>query len=298
MTHLSAMLIAVRQVAASSLLDKLRALGTPRPRVDPELAGGLREWLEDSLAGHVQRLRPQGGALLVDRKAIERAAAPGSRPDVAGAPHDAVLRALVRSVFRQWATTGSIDDPIRDAISGQAASGDPEGAVQLLSRMNDDERRLLFEDVRRHAARIAATWPTLSPAWFPRSHERLTIPLCGGRVLLAGTADLLVGPQATSEASVCVVGVETERRRREPQTHLHFLALLETLRAGAAPSRVANYYTHTGELDAEPVDEHLLVRALLRVVSDVVELCSRRQLSKTSPSESSETFAALAGAAK
>jgi len=164
--------------------------------------------------------------------------------------------------------------------------------------MTDDERRLLFEVVRMHAAQIAATWPALSPAWFPRTHERLTIPLCGGRVMLSGVADLAVGPQAAFEASVCVVGVETERSGPEPRTHLHFLALLETLRAGAAPSRVASYYTATGELDAEPVDEHLLVSALLRVVAGVEELCSRRQLSATSPSEPAKTVTAPSGAPK
>jgi hypothetical protein len=294
------MLTAVSEVAASSAIDKLRAVGTPRPRVDPELAGGLREWLEDSLADHVNRLGSQGRALRIDRKALRTPVATGSDPisrsNVAAAPHDAVLRALARSLFRQWTTTGSIEDPITDAISGQAASGDPGAALQLLSLMSDDERRLLFEDLRMHATRIAATWPALSPAWFPRSHERLTIPLCGGRVVLFGIADLVIGAQASIEASVCVVGVESERRGAEPRTHLHFLALLETLRAGAAPSRVATYYTRTGELDAEPVDEHLLVSALLRVVAGVEELCTGRQLSGTPQGESSEALDAPAGA--
>ncbi len=162
--------------------------------------------------------------------------------------------------------------------------------------MSDDERRMLFEDLRMHSTRIAATWPALSPAWFPRSHERLTVPLCGGRVVLSGIADLVVGPQAAIEASVCVVGVEAGRRGAEPRTHLHFLALLETLRAGAAPSRVATYYTRTGELDAEPVDEHLLVSALLRVVAGAEALCTRRQLSEISPGGSSESLDAAAGA--
>ncbi len=270
----------VRHANAVSLLDKLRGVGTPRPRVDPELAGGLREWLEDCLTGAVATLGEQGRALRVDSHMLDGSAdsaAEPSSPSHRGSSVDCVvLRALVRSLFRQWVTTGSIEDPLRDALEGQAASGDPEGAVDLVSNMTENQRHAFDNVVRLHAERIAETWPALSPAWFPRSHERLTIPLCGGRVMLAGIADLVVGPSAASEASVCLVEIETERRTREPRDELHFLALLETLRAGASPSRVATYYTRTGELEAEPVDEHLLVRALLRVVAGVEELCSRQ----------------------
>jgi hypothetical protein len=187
---------------------------------------------------------------------------------------DRALRRLVRCLFRQWITTGRIEAPIRDALSGEAASGDPGGAVALVSRMSGEERRVFTEAVDSHAARITATWPALSPAWYPRASERFTGPLCGGRVVLAGIADLVVGPQAASESSVCIVEVQTGRRSTRHRNDLHFLGLLETLRAGAAPSRVATYYTGTGELHAEPVDEHLLAGALLRTVSGIHSLCS------------------------
>ena len=65
------------------------------------------------------------------------------------------------------------------------------------------------------------------------------------------------------------------------ESDLHFLALLETLSAGAAPSRVATYYTGTGELYAEPVDEHLLVSALLRTISGIERLLGPTNLAET-----------------
>jgi hypothetical protein len=298
-THLSAMLAPVTNTAAACLLDGLRGVGTPRPSVDPELAGGLREWLEDSLSGQITPLGSRSRAIRVDNRMFDAFPAHGQVPTTSShrtsAIEDVVLRALVRSLFRQWTTTGRIEDPLGDALSAQAVSGDPEGAVDLLSRMADEERHLYAEAVRMHAARIAATWPALSPAWLPRSQERLTVPLCGGRVVLCGTADLVVGPQAASEASVCLVEIETERRATGPRPHVLFLALLETLRAGAPPSRVATYYTGTGELDAEPVDEHLLVQALLRVVAAVEEICSR-ELSLASHIEPTGLAAAPIGA--
>ena len=265
---------------ATSLLDKLRGSGSPRPRIDPELAGGLKEWLEDSFVDQMARLELRGRALRVNSRALEGSAnsefastSLGHR----GGPTDGLsLSAVVRCLFRQWVTTGQIGDPMGDAIAGLAASGDPVGAIDFVSRMNEEEISQFTEVVGAHAARIVATWPTLSPAWYPRTRERMTIPLCGGRLVLAGIADLVVGSQATSEASVCIVEVETEQRRSEHRSRLHFLALLETLRAGAAPSRVATYYTATGELDVEPVNERLLVRALRRTVAGAERLCSQQ----------------------
>jgi hypothetical protein len=284
-THPWAMLAPVSDATPASLLDRLRGVGTPRPMVDPELAGGLKEWLEDALAGHVGHLGMLSRAMRVDNAMLDDLSAHGrvlrASPHRSCALDDGVLLVLVRSLFRQWTTTGRIDDPLGDALSAQAASGDPVGVVDRLSRMADGEHRLYADALRMHAARLSATWPALSPAWLPRCHERLTIPLCGGRVLLAGTADLVVGSQATSEASVCLVEVDTERRSGWPRTSLHFLALLETLRSGAAPSRVATYYTGTGALDAEQVDEHLLVQALLRVVAGVEELCAQQSSGNT-----------------
>ena len=271
-----------------SILDQLRGAGTPKPKADPELAGGLREWLEDSLAGGVARLGVRDRALRVNNEVLGRLGTSGTLPSSLG-PRDATaedlaLLRLVRCLFRQWMTTGRIEAPIRDALSAQAASGDPGGAVALVSRMSGEERRAFTDAVSAHASRITATWPALSPAWYPRAHERFTVPLCGGRVMLSGIADLVVGPQATSEASVCIVEIQTGRCTSEDRSALHFLALLETLRAGAAPSRVATYYTGTGELHAEPVDEHLLVSALLRTISGVERLLepfeSRRDQSR------------------
>ena len=274
----------VSPVTSVSILDKLRGAGIPRPKADPELAGGLRKWLEDSLAADVARLGVRGRALRVNNEALGRLrpseSVPSSlRPRDATTGELALLR-LVRCLFRQWITTGCIDDPISDALSGEAASGDPGGAVALVSRMSGKERVAFTDAVGAHAARITATWPALSAAWLPRVHERFTVPLCGGRVMLSGIADLVIGPHAASEASVCIVSVQAGRLRGEHRTDLHFLALLETLRAGAAPSRIATYYTGTGELHAEPVDEPLLVAALLRTISGVETLCSQMQCSQ------------------
>jgi hypothetical protein len=109
--------------------------------------------------------------------------------------------------------------------------------------------------------------------WLPRTQERLVVPVVGGRVVLSGVVDLAFGGPAGERASVCVVEIKSGRRRIEHRADLHFYALLETLRSGAPPFRIATYYTRTGELDVEPVTDDVLVGALQRVLAGAVCLC-------------------------
>jgi len=99
------------------------------------------------------------------------------------------------------------------------------------------------------------------------------VPLVGGRVVMNGVVDLAFGGPAGERASVCVVELKSGRRRVEHRGDLHFYALLETLRSGAPPFRIATYYTRTGELDVEAVSEDVLVDALQRVLAGAVKLC-------------------------
>jgi hypothetical protein len=256
---------------AASLLEQLRAQGTPRPAVDPELAGGLREWLEDSLAPLAGEMVPVGRPFHVDLRARGLVQSQESPAGTAERSLRAwALKSLVRSAFRQWVTTARFDDPFDDALAAQSACGDPDATVQFVSRLAPNRRLELSAEVRRHAQRIARTWPALFPSWHPRTSERITIPFCGRRILLSGIVDLAVGPQAGRHSAVCIVDVESGPRLADSdRSDLHFYALLETLRAGAPPSRAARYYSRTGDLDVEPVDEHVLIKALLETIEVV-----------------------------
>lgn len=267
-----------------ALLDRLRGAGMPRPHVDPELAGGLREWLEDSVAGCAASVGMMGRVVRVDSHLLSASRPPVSlvhKPTTGAveAARDEVLASLVRCIFRQWVTTRSIGrrtgQPLEDALDSLSVSGDPGGTVESVNRLNPKRRKALSDEVARHAASISATWPVLCPAWYPRTRERISIPLCGGRILLSCVVDLVIGAQACDEATVCLVQVGTALTSpRADGAQLHFNALLETLRAGASPCRVAHYDTGSGELYVEPVDEHTLVGALLETIEVTEKTCA------------------------
>ena len=101
--------------------------------------------------------------------------------------------------------------------------------------------------------------PRFAPGWMPRTDDRVAIPLAGGRVVLHGVFDLLVGLPQPGTASLCRSraldnGGPWARERRS----LHYLALLETLRSGTPPFRLALLESATGRYGVEDVrEEHL-----------------------------------------
>jgi hypothetical protein len=278
-----------RPPEGTDLLHRLRGQGTTRPTVDPGLAGGLRDWLEDGLADAAAEVSPEAGPVRVSKDALTgvltceaHLVARRTAPRVIS--EEMARGSLVDALFRQWVTTGRVDDPWADAMSAVEVGGDPDGIAGFVASMADERRQVLAEEIAEHAAGIVARWPVPSPMWLPRTQERVVVPLVGGRVVMNGVVDLAFGGPAGERASVCVVELKSGRRRVEHRGDLHFYALLETLRSGAPPFRIATYYTRTGELDVEAVSEDVLVSALQRVLAGAVKLC--RLAAGTEPARS------------
>ncbi len=265
-------------LARDGLLRRLRGDGVLRPVIDPGLAGGLRDWLEDGLVESVAALPTGADVVRVNKDSLNQVLLCEAHL-VAGrrAPRVVTVElargSLVDALFRQWVTTGVIDDPWADAVASFNVDGDRDGVVAFVSGLPEAHRCRLAAEVAEHAANLVERWPAPSPAWLPRTQERVEVPLCGGQVVLAGVVDLVLGSPAHDRASVCLVELKSGTRRLEHRPDLHFYALLEALRSGAAPFRIATYYSGTGELDAEPVDEDTLVRALARVLDGAIRLC-------------------------
>ena len=111
--------------------------------------------------------------------------------------------------------------------------------VDRIESLAGAERAWLAETVASHAAQLAGLVPRFAPGWLPRTDDRIAIPLAGGRVVLHGVADLLVGVPHPGVASLCALGLTTGGPWARERRSLHFLALLETLRSGTPPFRLA-----------------------------------------------------------
>ena len=269
--------LAHRPLHGAELLGRLRGETGARPVVDPGLAGGLRDWLEDGLAEAVAEV-PGAHEVRVTKETLNQVlVCEAHLAACAGAPRTvsaALARGtLVDALFRQWVTVGGFEDPWADAVAALEAEEDPGGILPFVAALPAGRRTALVEEVEEQAQGILRRWPVPSPAWMARTQERLEIPVCGGRVVLSGVIDLLLGAPAHQRASVCLVELKSGGRRLEHRGDLHFYALLETLRSAAPPFRIATYYSATGELDVEPVGEDTLRAALERVLDGAAALC-------------------------
>jgi len=268
------------------VLARLRGDGEGRPVVDPGLAWGLRDWLEDSLAPAAAALPDELPALRVTKEVLDQVlvceAHAASRADAARVVTFEMSRgALVGALFRQWVTVGRFSEPFEDALGAVGCTD--EAVAGFVSSLERADRGRLAREVRAHATAIESSWPLFSPAWLARTRERLEVPLAGGRIVLGGTVDLALGAPCTGRASVCLVELQSGARRIEHRPDLHYLALLETLRSGAPPFRIATYYSATGELEAEEAGEDVLLGALERALAGTQRLCRLASGAPTDP---------------
>lgn len=251
--------VATERGSGREVLARLRGDTVARPRFDRGLAGGLRAWLEDAAFESVAGL-PDGTPALFGPRSLfvsdDRGGTGGTgRPAV-----DRLLPRLVHVVFRQIVDAGTVDDPLRDALEGLAALGDL-AVVDDVASLGEADRAVLAHALTGHTRHLSALVPRFAAAWLPRTDDYVAIPLAGGRIVLHGVFDLLVGLPRPGTASLCAVGLATGDRARQRRS-LHFLALLETLRSGTPPFRMALLDSASGLFGVEDVrEEHLRAMA-------------------------------------
>jgi hypothetical protein len=261
----------------AEVLALLRGDAAARPRFDPGLAGGLRAWLEDAaydvvaargehapplFLGPRQLLSPhdeQGGPghdwVAGDRGDRSAGAATDHRGD--GATDRVLLSRLVQALFRQLVHTGEVHDPLADALEALRATGD-EATVRRAESLPEGARAVLAETLAVHARNLSGLVPRFAPGWMARTNDRVAIPLGGGRIVLHGMFDLVVGLPQPRTASLCAVGLSSDGPWAVARRSLHYLSLLETLRSGTPPFRLALLESASGRYGVEDVrEEHL-----------------------------------------
>jgi hypothetical protein len=233
--------------------------GTPalRPPVDRGLAGGLRAWLEDGILS-------SGVARSKDVVRLTTSSV-GGAPTFA--PPAGVLRgALVAQLVRLRVAGGVVEDPFDDATCAMAASGRNDDLLGILADLDPDEHARLAAEVAAHDAVLADRLGAIPSWWSPRCGVRQSVPVAGGSVVLRGLVDVALGEVGSPRASVCLLEVTTSRLAERHDTVLSYLALLETLRTGEQPLRVAALSSADGSFVVRDVTPELLGSAVEHVL--------------------------------
>jgi hypothetical protein len=261
-------------------LRRLRGDPTTRPSVDRSFAGGLREQLEDALAEAALVLPLDAPPLRITKRVLEDVlgceamylACKGLEPP---ATEELLRGRMVDALFQQWVGCGRFDSPYEDALIALDIddSGDLPASRALIEALSSEDQERLAIEVRAHARSIEQHFGRVPRSWFPRTQEQITVPLCGGRIILSGRVDLALGPYPRKRRTTCLLEVKSGHVRPEDRAELGFYAVIETLRVGAPPFAVAAFYTSTAGLDVIPVTEEFLLTAVHRIIKGTKTVC-------------------------
>jgi hypothetical protein len=245
----------------AEVLALLRGDAAARPRFDPGLAGGLRAWLEDAAYDVVAARGEHAAPLSLGPRQLlgwhDELDGDGGGDGGGGDGDRLVLPRLVHILLRQLVHTGEIGDPLADALDALRARGDA-AEVREIESLPAATRTALADTLALHARNLTDLVPRFAPGWMPRTNDRVAIPLAGGRIILHGVFDLVVGLPQPRTASLCALGLSTTGPWAAARRSLHYLSLLETLRTGAPPFRLALLESASGRYGVEDVrEEHL-----------------------------------------
>jgi hypothetical protein len=147
------------------------------------------------------------------------------------------------------------------ALAFLAALGDSSVADHLAAR--GPSAAQVTAEAEARIEQLAAAWPTIDPAWWPRVEEPVRVALAGGVVTVAGRLDVLLGGPPTGRPAV-VVEVKGGRWYDGMRADGHLYALMVALRDGEVPAAAVTVVSD-GTTQVEPLRPALLQHAAERL---------------------------------
>ena len=266
--------------AQQRVIDLLGRHGDDGPDLGPELALALQAELDERLADVVD-LIPDGEDLWV-----------GKTPLAAFNACQGRWKAQLDAPFA-WsvpAARGTVSHKAIELTANWRGEVEPGRAVDAaISHLIDDEFQSIgrflrtlstvdLAELRRAAVELVTAFeecfPPLRSRWRPVIDGRSRAELCGGRIVLSGRPDLTLG-QAMRGGTV-IIDLKTGSPHQHHVDDLRFYALVDTLRIGLPPRRLATVYLDSGLPVAEAVTEGVLEAATERVVRTVTAMIETR----------------------
>jgi hypothetical protein len=267
--------------AQQQVIDLLGTGGGEPPAFPPGLAAELRERLEEDLAPLVAAL-PEGEPLWVSKHALatihgceaHHVASQGpfswSVPTVRGAvAHKAIELSI------HWRGEPAHLELVDEAVARLLE--EERGPGPFLASLVAGDLAQLRGEAGELVAKFLECFPPLKPAWWPVTESRVRAELLEGRVVLGGRVDLTLGNARTGESRKVIIDLKSGSPAVVHRDDLRFYALVETLRLGVPPRRLATYYLDAARAQPEDVTVDLLVAAARRVVEGAHKLMELRQ---------------------
>ena len=250
-------------------LEQLIGLGPSGP-FEHDLAERVRARLEDRMA-EAAVVSGEGDAVwlgkhrLSDRQRCEGLFQAGLLREGPPFEHSHVTAAgrLFHKAIELDVATERGHDPFSVCDRAALAATEQDGAFgRYWSALDPYAQAGLVAEASRHLSLFRDSFPPLTRRWAPQPELYVKVVLAGGRVVLSGAPDLVLGRHRR-----LAIDFKSGRAWPEHPEDMRFYALLLLLRTGVPPYRVATFFLDSGEWQSEDVSEAMLDRAAERVVA-------------------------------
>ena len=136
------------------------------------------------------------------------------------------------------------------------------GPSEFIAQLSPGERAQLRSYAVDLYTKFEESFPPLKAAWRPVTESAARVELFSGLIFLSTRVDLTLG----GPGSKVIIDLKSGRIYSNHREDLRFYALVESLRSGQPPRRLATYSLESARADVEEVSEGVLQAAVRRVV--------------------------------
>ncbi|MAT07469.1 MAG: hypothetical protein CL424_20785 [Acidimicrobiaceae bacterium] len=162
-------------------------------------------------------------------------------------------------------------DPVPADLVDEAIvrlSDDDSSLGDWIERLGEADRADLTGFAVDKVIKFSECFPPLDRRAAPTTESSVRWPN-EGPIVLSGKVDLSIGRPAGAESRKVIIDLKTGWVAPKHREDLRFYALVETLRTGVPPRKLASFYLDAGEPVVEDVTERTLVTATRRTLDAV-----------------------------
>lgn len=251
--------------------------------ISRDVIEGIRKQLHDGLAELSKKLTPQR-ALWVSKHKLTtvhgcEAHHMAGVGDFAWSVNNVKGTVLHKAVELGLNWQGTvIPAHIVDIALDQLADDDMASAGPFIEQLSPSERAQLRSSAIDLYTKFDECFPPLKASWRPVLESSARYEMFGQRINLSTRADLTLG----APGSKVIIDLKSGRIQPSHREELRFYALVEAMRTGQAPRRLATYSLVTARPEVEDVTEGVL-QAAVRKTIDGIHLIVELQRDRREP---------------
>ena len=282
--------------AQQDVLAQLGSSPDERPRFDKMLRHKLRRTLDNALEPFTDLLnaRPNakpGDYLFISKNLLGRVMGCEKRYLAEESEEFIWSAALARGTVTHKAIELSIHwqykpEPLQlvDESIVRLSEGF-DGLANWLQGASEVERAELRSEANDRGVKFLECFPPLKPSWRPVTESRLRLEILD-RFVLSGKVDLALGRGDGYQAGKVLIDLKTGNFSPQHLEDLRFYALIETMRLGTPPRKLATYYLDQARFVPEDVSEELLFSTVARIgdgIQRILVLATGQREATTAP---------------